>query len=247
MARNKVPYRATLTNGMYKVKKIKAFDKSTSDLEALVKKEIKETNRRLKQLERPIDLNKATYNPKNKRYERPNQIIFTTDKGKKKINITRLKSFKGLYAAKGLKDRDLLDKKGRVKFTGKETRTELISIHSELSSFLRNTTSTRKGIKKVFESTKETLGINLDIEPEEAETLYNFFIDPDFKGVQTYIKGSDVMYILNYSVEHKLDETQYIELIRDYIRKDKRDAFDVDIDMQDKLKRIYNKYLNVKL
>lgn len=55
------------------------------------------------------------------------------------------------------------------------------------------------------------------------------------------------MYILNYSEQHKLDEEQYINLIRDYISKDKRDAFDVDIDMQDKLKRIYNKYLNAKL
>ena len=247
MARNKVPYRATLTNGMYKVKKIRAFDKSTSELEALVKKEVKEANRRLKQLERPIDLNKAIYNLKTKRYERPNQIIFTTDKGKKKINTTRLKSFKGLYAAKGLEERDLLDKKGRVRFTGKETRTELISIHSELSSFLKNTTSTRKGIRKVFESTKDTLGLNLDVEPEEAETLYNFFVDPDFKGVQEYIKGSDFMYIMNYSVNRNADANSFIDVIKDYISEDKANKLNSDLNMQDKLRRIYSKYLNVKL
>lgn len=247
MARNKKPYQAKLVNGMYKVKKSKSFNKSTAELESLVKREIKEVNRRLKQLEKPIDLNRAVYNPKTKRYERPNQITFTTPKGKKRIKTSRLKNLKGLYVSKKLEDLGLTSK-GRVKLRGNESRTELINLHANLSSFLKNKTSTKKGIKDVMSSTTESLGLNLDVEPEEAETLYNFFMDPDFKGVQEYIKGSDFMYILNDTVaKGSKDSNEFISIIRDYIKDEKINKFDNDLDMQNKLKRIYDKYLSVSL
>ena len=241
MARNKKPYQAKLVNGMYKVKKSKSFNKSTAELESLVKREIKEVNRRLKRLEKPIDLNKAVYNPKTKRYERPNMITFY--EGKKKIKVPKKLSFKGLYASKKLEDLGITSK-GRVKLRGNESRTELINLHANLSSFLRNKTSTIKGIKEVYYSTTKSLGINIDVEPEEAEAMYNFFIDPDFRGVQQYIKGSEFMYILNHTAS-KINSTSddFINAIRDYIKKDKVKAFDKDLDMQQKLKRIYDKYL----
>ena len=232
MARNKVPYRAKLTNGMYKVKKSRVLDRSTAELESLVKREIKETNRRLKKLKRPIDVNKATYNVKTKRFVRPSKE-------------KKLKSYEGLYASKKLYDVGLVNKKGQVKLRGNETRTELINIHQELSSFLKNVTSTRAGIKKVSDSTISTLQLGLDVEPEEAETLYNFFVDPDFKGVQEYIKGSDFMYILNDSVAKNKDSTGFIETIKDYISEDKAMRLNTDVDMINKLSRIYDKYLSV--
>jgi len=244
MSRNKIPYQAKLVNGMYKVKKSKSFNKSTAELESLVKREIKEVNRRLKQLERPIDLNKAVYNPKTKRYERPNQITFYG--GKKKIKVSKKVNVKGLYASKKLEDLGITSK-GRVKLRGNETRTELINLHTNLSSFLKNKTSTKRGIKEVMESAKTTLSTNLDIEPEEAETLYNFFIDPDFRGVQQYIKGSDYVYLTNYAKEHNYSTEQYINLIKDYISEDKANMLDKDLDMVNKLTRLYDKYLSASL
>lgn len=244
MARNKKPYQAKLVNGMYKVKKSKSFNKSTAELESLVKREIKEVNRRLKRLEKPIDLNKAVYNPKTKRYERPNMITFYG--GKKKIKVPKKVNVKGLYASKKLEDLGITSK-GRVKLKGTESRTELINLHVNLSSFLKNKTSTKRGIKEVMESTKTTLGRDLDIEPEETETLYNFFIDPDFRGVQQYIKGSDYVYLTNYAKEHNYSKEQYIDLIKDYISEDKANMLGKDLDMVNKLTRLYDKYLSVSL
>ena len=244
MARNKTPYRAKLVNGMYRVKKSRVSkNRNVSDLESLVRKEVKETNKRLKRLEKPIDLNKAKYNPKTKKWERPNLITFTTPTGKKRIKTSRLKSFKGLYASKRLEDLGI-SKNGKVKLTGKESKTELINLHTELSKFLSNKTSLRKGVIDVFTSTTETIGLTQDVLPNEAMALYNVFVDPDFKGVQSYIKGSEFTSILNESVATGKSSDDFIEVIRDYISDDKLDNFDNDLDIKMDLKNIYSKYLS---
>ena len=87
----------------------------TNEERALYKKAIKqveETNKRLKRLERGVDINKGRYNPKTKRFERTGNITILENGKTRRIKTTQL-----------LKD---LGEKGVVTVAGKGRGTKYV-------------------------------------------------------------------------------------------------------------------------
>lgn len=208
-------------------------------------KQIEETNKRLKQLEKGIDVNKGRYNPKTKRYERQGNIV-VLDNGKKTI-LKQKKIVKydiGSWASKKLID-NLSEfynkKKNKISIDSLKLDTAALrKIVKATRKFLNSETSTVKGIKKVEDRTKETISNIVsdvdDITPSDINTLYDFWNDPDWVDATQYIPPSDLYVILAESY----DEVDFIDKIKMYI--DEGSLEKGDSDMREKLVRIYKKF-----
>lgn len=223
----------------------KALDQEERLLYKKAIKQIEETNKRLKQLERGIDLNKARYNPKTKRYERTGNITILEDGKKKTIKTTKyLRSKAGTWATKKLSDRlgTMYNKKtNKISMPVKFDKASLRAIIKATNNFLQSKTSTTKGIEDVKNKTKETIR-NLiedenveEISDEELETLYNFWNDKDWLDVTQFIPPSDLYIILSDSNS----ENDFLRKIEMYIDAD---SLYGDSDMKDKLAGIYQKF-----
>lgn len=221
----------------------------TNEERALYKKAIKqveETNKRLKRLERGVDINKGRYNPKTKRFERTGNItILENGKTRRIKTIQLLKYDVGTWASKKLTQRleSYYSKStNRITLPKGLKPAELRSIIKATKNFLKSQTSTPKGIKDVENKTKENIAniISDDATSEEVETLYNFFTDSDFNQVTQYIDPSELFVILNYCRENNISENGFLKQIENYVFSD---SLYTDSDIQDALLRIYNKYV----
>ena len=107
---------------------------------------------------------------------------------------------------------------------------------------MKSQTSTIEGIKKVQDTTKETIRNIIDnpdniqkFTDNDVETLYNFWNDSDWQDITQYIPPSD-LYIIMMDSE---SETDFLSKIEMYIDKD---SLYGDADMKDKLIGIYQKF-----
>lgn len=221
----------------------------TNEERALYKKAIKqveETNKRLKRLERGVDINKGRYNPKTKRFERTGNITILENGKTRRIKTTQLLKYDvGTWASKKLTQRleSYYSKStNRITLPKGLKPAELRSIIKATKNFLKSQTSTPKGIKDVENKTKENIAniISDDATSEEVETLYNFFTDSDFNQVTQYIDPSELFVILNYCRENNISENGFLKQIENYVFSD---SLYTDSDIQDALLRIYNKYV----
>lgn len=209
-------------------------------------KQIEETNRRLKKLERGIDLNKAKYNPKTKRWERTGNIVVLENGKKRTIKTTNyLRAKSGTWATKKLSDKlgSLYNKKtNKISMPVKFDKASLRAIIKATNNFLNSQTSTLEGIKKVQDKTKETIRNIIDnpdninnFTDNDVETLYNFWNDSDWQDITQYIPPSD-LYVIMMDSE---SDTDFLSKIEMYIDKD---SLYGDADMKDKLVNIYHKF-----
>lgn len=210
-------------------------------------KQIEETNRRLEQLERGIDLNKGRYNPKTKRFERAGNIVVLENGKKRTVKTTKydMRYKTGTWATKKLLNRigDMYSKKSnKIIMSKKLSPAELRNVIKATRQFLNSKTSTREGIKTVEENTKQTIrNIITDEEniekfsDQDVETLYSFWNDKDWQDVTRYIDPSD-LYVLLVSTE---SEDDFIKQVIYYAEDPSPFK---DLDMQDKLRRIYKKF-----
>lgn len=221
----------------------------TNEERALYKKAIKqveETNKRLKRLERGVDINKGRYNPKTKRFERTGNITILENGQTRRVKTTQLLKYDvGTWASKKLTQRleSYYSKStNRITLPKGLKPAELRSIIKATKNFLKSQTSTPKGIKDVENKTKENIAniISDDATSEEVETLYNFFTDSDFNQVTQYIDPSELFVILNYCRENNISENGFLKQIENYVFSD---SLYTDSDIQDALLRIYNKYV----
>lgn len=210
-------------------------------------RQVNETNKRLKQLEKGIDLNRGKYNPKTKRYERKGSYQVIGSKGRitiKQANILRRTA--GTWASKKLTQK--LDgyyntKTKQVKVPKGTNIFELRKISKVLENFLNSKTSTLEGISDVEKTTKNSISNLVDdienIDNEDIETLYDFFNDNDFIDVTQFIPPSDIYVILANSKAKGESEDEFLSKIEKYIDKD---SLYSDSDMKNKLIRLYNKF-----
>ncbi len=221
----------------------------TTEERALYKKAIKqveETNKRLKRLERGVDINKGRYNPKTKRIERTGNITILENGKKRRIKTIQLLKYDvGTWASKKLTQRleSYYSKlTNRITLPKGLKPAELRGIIKATKNFLKSQTSTPKGIKDVETKTKENIAniISDDVSSEEVETLYNFFTDSDFNQVTQFIDPSELFVILNYCRENNISENGFLKQIENYVFSD---SLYTDSDIQDALLRIYNKYV----
>lgn len=219
----------------------------------LYKKTVKlarETNKRLKRLEKGIDINKGRYNPKTKRFERVGTVTITNKKGKK-INlktkkIVRFKS--GTWASKKLYDKigDYITN-NQISVPPKANRTQLISLNKAMRNFLDSKTSTVSGIREIERQQKDNISNILgdfdsdEISNDEIETLYDFFEDKDFNSVtkEKNIMPSDMWITLTTAKEEKWSKEKYLKNIYNY----NPDLDMNDLDLKESLISIYNKYM----
>lgn len=219
----------------------------------LYKKTVKlarETNKRLKRLEKGIDINKGRYNPKTKRFERVGTVTITNKKGKK-INlktkkIVRFKS--GTWASKKLYEKvgDYITN-NQISVPTKANRTQLISLNKAMRNFLDSKTSTVSGIREIERQQKDNISNILgdfdsdEISNDEIETLYDFFEDKDFNNVtkEKNIMPSDMWITLTTAKEEKWTKEKYLKNIYNY----NPDLDMNDLDLKESLISIYNKYM----
>lgn len=219
----------------------------------LYKKTVKlarETNKRLKRLEKGIDINKGRYNPKTKRFERVGTVTITNKKGKrinlKTKKIVRFKS--GTWASKKLYDKvgDYITN-NQISVPPKANRTQLISLNKAMRNFLDSKTSTVSGIREIERQQKDNISNILgdfdsdEISNDEIETLYDFFEDKDFNNVtkEKNIMPSDMWITLTTAKEEKWTKEKYLKNIYNY----NPDLDMNDLDLKESLISIYNKYM----
>jgi len=233
-------------------------EQSTTDLRKQVKSLVNKTNKRLNSLIR--DVNKGTYNPKTKRFERKGTITIIDEFGRKrKIKTTNIKDYRGKFASKKLEELESYNKKtNKIELTGTETREELLEINKLTENFLESKTSTLSGIEEVEKGIKENISANLDeydMTPSEVDSLYKLYEDKDFIALRKYLDPSELQALMMEVKEYKdrLKETdlsddeinqaglsKFAELFVNYAGLDKKSS-GLDMDLQESLSSLYNK------
>lgn len=221
---------------------------STNDLYKETQEQLKEVERRIKKLEKGIDVNRGTYNPKTKRYERKETYKLITDTGEviKMKPTKRVKYSSDSWASKKLQEK-LSTVKGfnlkSYKLPRQVSTTDLKAINKALSNFLKSKTSTIKGIKSVEESTKKgikDLVSDIDnLDNKDIETLYSFFNDKDFNYITQYIDPSELQVLLAETKADGGTTDDFLRKIENYIYSD---SLYQDEDLVNALERVYNKF-----
>ena len=155
---------------------------------------------------------------------------------------------KDTWASKKLRDRlnietlDAWTKTGRVKVNKSMTITQMRATIKATQQFLNSKTSTIKGIKEVKKTTISNIAKSLgtdenELTEEEAESLYNLLSEDYITDLTKYIPPSELWAIIEDAKESNDTEKQFIDRISDYI------YWGNDVDMVNKLKIIYQKYI----
>lgn len=132
---------------------------------------------------------------------------------------------------------------GRISVTKKMTLEQLKQINKATQDFLKSKTSTIKGIKETIKKTKASFkakfGDDEELEDEEAETIYNFFADSEFRDIVHMIEPSDAFIaIVQEAREKNSSYDNFGQMISDYI------MVGSDTNLKNKLQNIYNKYIS---
>lgn len=226
----------------------KALNQEEKRLYDKVIRQINETNKRLKQLEKGIDINRGKYNSKTKRYERKESYqIINTRTGKrvtiKQANIMRRPT--GTWATKKLVQK--LDKynmitNNKVNVPKGVNKFDLKFISKVLRNFLNSKTSTLSGISEVEETIKNTISDIVDdidgVTNEDIETLFDLYADEDYQDITQYIQPSELDILLEKSKTENADTNAFLKRIEDYIDKD---SLHKDKDLKNKVIRLYKK------
>lgn len=235
-------YKASRTKQLVNKDYINSLDREQKTLYKRATRLVEQANRRLKRLEKGIDLNRGKYNPKTKRFERKVKVA----KGSKKIT-DYMRVRKGTFASKKLIDR--LEtyynvKENRIRIPDKVSTPELRLIIRSTLNFLSSETSTISGVSDVEERVKNSISTITEEYPEldsgDVQTLYDFFEDPDFKDVSEQIPPSDLWVMLSDAKANDLDDEEFINRIKNYVFADNPSG--LDLDMKEKLERIYNRF-----
>lgn len=223
-----------------------------NDLLSETKQLVKETNKRLERLERGIDINKAKYNPRTKRYERSGTYTVITDTGKR-VNIKPTKIVKygsNSWASKKLNDKlstvkGLKMKSGKLHISSSLKANDLRAINKAVTNFLNSKTSTIEGIQEVSSNIKDNISnlvedVKPDLTSDELNTLYNFFEDKDFNYITKYIDPSELMILVTETAQEGGNSDDFLRKIENYIYSD---SLYQDEDLVNALENIYNKFV----
>lgn len=133
---------------------------------------------------------------------------------------------------------------GRVKVNKRMTIPQMEATIKATKEFLNKPTSTRRGIKKARKKGIETLKTRYggkttadDMSYEEAEALYNLFDDDDVNGITNFIKGSDVLAIIEEAREENYSKQNFVSIMQMYKQYNGKGNFEQLVN------KIYSKYV----
>ena len=155
----------------------------------------------------------------------------------------------GTWASKKLANRlssnkmNMWTKKGKIKIGKNPNRQQLLAINKAVNQFLKSVTSTKKGISKTRLKTIESLRGILSTEDkemsyEDAETFYTMFGDNDFAFVRDFVPASTLQAVIEDAIEESDSENSFIKRLEDY-----SDVAFNDLDLRDRAKNLYEKYV----
>ena len=234
------------------------FTYNANSLRARVESKVERVNSRLAQLDRGIDINKATRKPdvidirtgrvirrSRGKFERKGTVTFIGDKGQRvRVQQKKIVSYRGSFASKKLSIVDQYNENtNRITLRGNESYQELINLDKATSRFLKSKTSTLSGIKEVEKNIKDNISNKMDefdLSKDEVETLYNFFEDEDFAYIRKYVDPSDLWVFIESAKEGNVYIDDWLQTMEDYIGSDK---FGRDEDLRDRLISLYNKVM----
>lgn len=132
---------------------------------------------------------------------------------------------------------------GRVKVNKSMTITQMQATIKFTKEFLASTISTKRGIKKAKQKAIKTLKTRFsseirDITFQEAEVLTHFFDDKEVNSITNYIKGSDVLAIIEESREKNIDYDSFANLMSSYILFNRGKG-----NYENIIRKIYTKYV----
>ena len=163
------------------------------------------------------------------------------------------RGYAGTWASKKLIDRlqggrmdaIKLSKKGgktRLDITRRINKTEMIAIQKASRQFLISKTSTPEGIRRTRESVIDSLRASMGDEEkeltyEEAEFFYNMLGDNDFEDFVAKVGASTMWNHIDDAIEAGDTEEKFLSRLERYSL-----SLD-DINLREKAKRIYEKYV----
>lgn len=132
---------------------------------------------------------------------------------------------------------------GRVKVNKSMTVTQMQATIKFTKEFLNSSISTKRGIKKAKQKAIKTLKTRFstdvsEISYEEAEVLTHFFDDKEVNGITNYIKGSDVLAIIEEAREKNFDYETFSNIMNGYIIYNKGKG-----NIESIIRKIYIKYV----
>ena len=133
--------------------------------------------------------------------------------------------------------------KGRVKVNKSMSVTQMKATIKFTNEFLKSNISTKRGIKKAKQKAIKTLKTRFstnvkDLSFQEAEALTHFFEDNEVNGITNYIKGSDVLAIIEESREKNFDFETFYNTMNNYIIYNKGKG-----NYENIIRKIYAKYV----
>ena len=192
--------------------------------------------------------------PRKKELTREEQELYTElKKLSKRANqrIVRLeREFgKDTWATKYLKEKLATEPlqawtlSGRVRVNKSMSATQMKATIKFTNEFLSSSISTKRGVRKAKQKAIKTLKTRFstdvkDISYEEAETLTHFFEDKEVNGITNYIKGSDVLAIIEESREKNFDFETFSSIMNSYIIYNKGKG-----NYETIIRKIYTKYV----
>ena len=152
--------------------------------------------------------------------------------GSDKWAVKKLKSRLGISEINGL------DNKGRVKRVSGKDKMKMKAVNKALDLFLKAKTSTIEGIEDTIKKSKNTIREILDdedsdLDDEDVETFFDFYVDNDFKWLINYIEPSEMMVLIQTARGDNWSESRFIQELNSYI------AYGNDKDIANRLKRLY--------
>ena len=133
--------------------------------------------------------------------------------------------------------------KGRVKVNKSMSEIQMKAIIKATNQFLNSKLSTRSGIKKAKKKAIETLRVRFstdvkELTTEEAEVLYNIFIDKDVNQITNFVLGSDAQAVTDNAREQNQSFEDFVAVMNS-VKKFNGHRGNYD----DILRKIYMKYV----
>ena len=157
--------------------------------------------------------------------------------------------YKGTWASKKLADRldtkvlNAWNKQGKIKINKTLTNTQLKAIQKAIQQFMTSQTSKVSGIKKVKESTldslKATLSKDIELDEMDVESAYEMLSNKDFDYFNNADRvGASTMWaLIEDAKEYEQSEDTFISRLLNMYDSSN------DLDAIERAKRLYDRYI----
>lgn len=184
---------------------------------------------------------------RNERQKRINKLIGEVNQ---RLNSLSRISKIGTYSTKALVNRlntQILrlwnNRTQRVRRVNNLDNTELIATEKALNTFLKSSTSTKKGLRDVRKENIEEIKRRIndpdreEINDDDAEMFYNIYSDSDFRDLTGMIDPSILQVLIYDSITNNDNEEEWLARLGTII------DLTNDLDFRDSAIRLYEKYI----